>query len=131
MKRIIDFFMNKNSLRKVETELYPDPISSRGEQDLPARARGEIKNDLSLCTGCGDCVTHCPTSCIELVNGPEIDDRPNVEVFNIDFSNCIFCGECVAVCEPESLTQKKKFLLPVEKPSDLKIRFGRRDDADD
>lgn len=124
MNDIFAYFLNRNQVRKVRTELYPDPVSSRGEEDLPSRTRGELVNDLSICTGCGECVSACPTQCIELVNGEKSAyGRPNVEIYNIDFSNCIQCGECVSVCEPQSLKHRRQFVRPQMDIETLKKRF--------
>ncbi len=108
MKPLIDFFLNKDHARKVETELYPDPISSRSVEDLPIRSRGLIANTISTCTGCRDCAQVCPTGCIDI----ETQEQPKsfrlwVSKFDVRISECIFCGLCVDACEPESLTQTK------------------------
>jgi formate hydrogenlyase subunit 6/NADH:ubiquinone oxidoreductase subunit I len=127
-KKVREHFLNRGEIRKVDTEFYPDPVSSRGKDDFPARARGLVFNEIEKCTGCGDCVSVCPTECIELtVELNQRNSRPWVSVYNIDFSQCIFCGLCVEVCEPNSLVQTKEVQAAVFDPKDLLMNFGRGD----
>ena len=125
-KKVIDHFLNRNEIRKIDTEFYPDPVSSRGKDDFPARSRGLVFNEIEKCNGCGECVKTCPTNCIEVKS--EINQRNNrtwVSKFDIDFAKCIFCGLCVEVCEPNSLQQTKEIQASVFDPKDLKMSFGR------
>jgi NADH-quinone oxidoreductase subunit I len=125
-KKVLDHFLNRKEIRKIDTEFYPDPVSSRGKDDFPARARGLVFNEIEKCTGCGDCVRHCPTNCIDLeMKVNERNNRPWVSKFDVDFSSCIFCGLCVEVCEPNSLIQTKEVQAAVYDPKDLKMSFGR------
>ncbi len=127
-KKVWDHFFNRDEIRKIDTEFYPDPVSSRGKDDFPARARGLLFNEIEKCTGCGDCTKVCPTNCIEVETQViERNRRPWVSKFDIDFSKCVFCGYCVEVCEPNSLTQTKEVQPAVFNPADLKTSFGRGD----
>ena len=127
-KRVFEHFFNINETRKVDTEFYPDPVSSRGKDDFPARARGLIFNEIEKCTGCGDCVKVCPTGCISVES--KMNQRNNrawVSKFDIDFANCVFCGLCVEICEPNSLIQTKEVQAAVFEKQDLVTSFGRGD----
>jgi len=126
IKRILEHFFNIKETRKVDTEFYPDPVSSRGKDDFPARARGLIFNEIEKCTACGDCVNICPTHCIEVESRTiSRNNRAWVSKFDIDFSSCIFCGLCVDVCEPNSLVQTKEVQAAVFDVKDYKMSFGR------
>ncbi|MBX7103927.1 MAG: 4Fe-4S dicluster domain-containing protein [Gemmataceae bacterium] len=46
------------------------------------------------CTGCGDCVTVCPTQCLELAGRLPWMPRPK---------DCVSCTLCVAVCPADAL----------------------------
>lgn len=125
-KRVIEHFFNKDEIRKIDTEFYPDPVSSRGKDDFPARARGLVFNEIEKCTGCGDCANICPTQCIAIESQKSArNNRAWVSKFDIDFSNCVFCGLCVEVCEPESLIQTKEVQAAVFDLTDLVATFGR------
>ena len=117
---------NHEEQRRIDTEFYPDPVSSRGKDDFPAKARGLIFNEIEKCTGCGDCVAACPTQCIDLqTEKNEKNGKLRVNLFDIDFANCIFCGACVKVCDPESLVQTKEVQPAVYETKDLVMSFGR------
>ena len=112
--------------RKVVTELYPDPLSSRTPDELPTRSRGFLENDILRCTGCRECERVCPTKCIrvEVESGPK-PGKMWVNTFDIDYSRCLFCGLCTESCEPLSLTHTRKYERAVERLSDLTVSFGR------
>jgi formate hydrogenlyase subunit 6/NADH:ubiquinone oxidoreductase subunit I len=122
------YLFGAGDLRKEVTEQYPDPISSKTEDDLPPRTRGLLNNDISRCTGCRECEKVCPTACItvETQPGPEAS-KAWVSTFDIDFSRCIFCGLCVEVCLPQSLTHTKKYEGAAYHTSEMVARFGRGD----
>lgn len=111
---------------KEVTEQYPDPVSSRGEDDLPPRTRGLLYNDINKCTGCLECQNACPVQCINIEIEPQNDGGKKwVSIFNVDFGRCMFCGICAEVCEPCSLVHTKQFEGAVYELSDLVTAFGR------
>jgi NAD-dependent dihydropyrimidine dehydrogenase PreA subunit len=46
------------------------------------------------CTACGDCVSLCPTACIEMSGTRPWLPRPR---------ECIACGACALVCAADAL----------------------------
>ena len=125
-KKITEHMINRDEIRRIDTEFYPDPVSSRGRDDLPARARGLLFNEIEKCTGCKACEEVCPTKCFTVeTQHNEKSYRLWVSKFDIDFSSCIFCGLCVEVCEPNSLIQTKEIQPAVNGTKNLKMGFGR------
>lgn len=124
--RAIPYVFGTGENRKKVTEQYPDPVSSRTEDDLPAQSRGQLVNDIDRCNACGDCRRICPVECIRIETLPTDDiARPTISVFDIDLGRCLYCGLCVEVCHPGSLTHSKKFEGAVYRSSDLILSFGK------
>lgn len=113
-------------VRREITEQYPDPVSSRTPEDLPARSRGHLFNDIEKCTGCGDCEKVCPVNCISIETemGPD-PQKTWVAVFDIDQSRCVYCGLCTDVCPPQSIVNTHQFEGAVYQLEDLVMSFGR------
>lgn len=54
------------------------------------RPPGIVEDALAACTGCGQCVEHCPASIIGLADGlPALD---------FTLGECTFCGACAEHC---------------------------------
>lgn len=125
---LLPYWLNRNpdELHKEVTEQYPDPVSARTPDDLPARSRGKLVNDVEKCTGCGDCVKVCPVKCIVLETepGPDIG-KEWISAFDVDYSKCLFCGLCAEVCVPQSLVHTKEYELSGRITGDMVGRFGR------
>lgn len=51
---------------------------------------------LELCTGCGNCINHCPQQILEA-------GRLNCPQVNFLKGECSFCGECVNRCDTKAL----------------------------
>lgn len=45
--------------------------------------------DLNKCTGCGRCVTLCPTQAVDFVDEKPVIARPE---------QCTYCGTCEEIC---------------------------------
>ena len=50
-----------------------------------------VRRDEQRCTGCGNCLTHCPTDALS------VPDRRTMKVV-FDSSSCIECLSCLPVC---------------------------------
>jgi ferredoxin len=50
--------------------------------------------NLVRCNGCGLCVDHCPTCCVEMV-----DERPSF----VRPMDCTYCGECESQCPERAI----------------------------
>lgn len=123
---VVPYLFGWGEHRKEVTEQYPDPVSSRTEDDLPVKSRGMLFNDVDACTGCGDCSAVCPANCIRI----EVQDQPAtgkkwVAVYDIDYGRCILCGLCVEVCEPASLKHTKRYEGAHYQREHLFSQFGR------
>jgi formate hydrogenlyase subunit 6/NADH:ubiquinone oxidoreductase subunit I len=122
----VPYLFSAGELRKEVTEQYPDPISSRTADDLPARTRGLLFNDIGRCTGCKECELVCPTQCIGIETEPGADSSKIwVSTFDVDFAKCIFCGLCVEVCLPQSLVHTKQYEGAVYSLTGMVSHFGR------
>ena len=51
--------------------------------------------DLKRCNRCGICVTHCPTSAVEMMGPGPVIVRPE---------DCTYCGTCDAWCPQSAIT---------------------------
>lgn len=109
---------------------------------LVAAGPGTPVLDASLCDGCGDCVSECPTDALSLtpsgVSGLEplvevpvsapgtggIGDDTNAPwVLSISYGGCISCRVCSQVC-PQSAFSLSRDRLPVAAdPSQLMVNY--------
>jgi len=122
---VLPYLFGWSEGRREVTEQYPDPVSSRGDDDLPAKSRGLLYNDNNKCTGCKDCQNVCPSECIEIEVEPGRQaSKKWVSVFNIDYGKCILCGLCVEVCQPQSLMHTKQYEFSRYRPEELIMEFG-------
>lgn len=51
--------------------------------------------NIAVCSGCGDCISVCPTDALAMEGGVAILDRPDL---------CIYCDLCEAVCPVDAVT---------------------------
>lgn len=122
----IPYLFSVGDLRREVTEQYPDPISSKTEDDLPPRTKGFIHNDIDRCTGCGDCKKICPANCIAVETEMGLDPSKKwVSVFDLNFGKCMFCGLCVEACPTNSLTHTRQYEGSVYELNDLVRAFGK------
>lgn len=48
------------------------------------------------CIGCGNCLSECPQSCIDISNIPAV----------IDQNRCLHCGQCIPICPVEAIIHR-------------------------
>jgi NAD-dependent dihydropyrimidine dehydrogenase PreA subunit len=75
------------------------------ERDRPPSADATSAGELAVfqlpildetrCTGCGDCVSVCPVTCLEMSGPLPWLPRP---------ADCVSCAVCAAVCPAEAIT---------------------------
>jgi ech hydrogenase subunit F len=90
----------RNFVGKRATRRYPYVVRPPFEN-----ARGEIYNDIQVCTFCGVCAAKCPSQCIA------VDKK--AATWSCNPSACVYCGVCVESCPSGSLHQKPDYRRPV------------------
>lgn len=68
---------------------------------LPDQFTGRPELISSKCSGCGKCISECPTNAITLVGNKS----------QIDTGRCIFCRNCEIVCETQAVKFTKEYRL--------------------
>ena len=68
---------------------------------------GAPEIDPRKCTGCGKCVTACPTRALTA----EDREAEGKRSFHLFYGSCIFCGLCGPVCPHQAISFKGKFDL--------------------
>jgi formate hydrogenlyase subunit 6/NADH:ubiquinone oxidoreductase subunit I len=72
------------------TERYP-----RTRRPTPNSLRGHLRWSPDDCTGCGLCVTDCPSTALELI---VLDKKARRFVLHYHVDRCTFCAQCVQSC---------------------------------
>ena len=82
-------------------------VSQYPEQRLNTsrRIRGnELIWDRKLCTGCATCAKTCPQGAIDIVTSANlVNNKYEVEKYQVDTGYCIQCGLCVEACPFKAL----------------------------
>ena len=126
LRTTIPYMIGASSSYKEVTEEYPDRVSARMPEDLPARYRGFLHNDIQKCSGCRYCSDVCPIDCIHIETEPGPERNLSwVAVFDIDHARCMFCGLCVEVCPTKSLGHTREYQGSVFRLGDLVQSYGR------
>ena len=73
--------------------------------NMSRRIRGnELIWSRERCTGCGTCAKTCPQGAIEIVTATNlVDNKYDVEKYQVDTGYCIQCGLCVEACPYDAL----------------------------
>jgi NADH-quinone oxidoreductase subunit I len=98
-------------LRRPITVQYPDRVEKRVADTLPARYRGLLEVDMSVCTGCMACERACPIAVIKISTDkdPANPKQRVITQFDIDESKCMFCGLCVEQCPTSAILHTREF----------------------
>lgn len=92
-------------LPQVLKSLFTKPFTRRypkEEAPLPDSFRGEHIYDRKKCIGCGNCVRHCPSNAIKMLENKKVE---------FDLFHCIYCGLCAEVCPVKCIGFEKKLVL--------------------
>ena len=73
--------------------------------NISRRIRGnELIWSREKCTGCATCAKTCPQGAIEIVTATNlVDNKYEVEKYQVDTGYCIQCGLCVEACPFDAL----------------------------
>jgi NAD(P)H-quinone oxidoreductase subunit I len=90
----------RHLLRRPVTVQYPEQRLNPSR-----RMRGnELVWSQEKCTGCGTCAKTCPLGAIEIVTAANlIENKYEVEKYEVDTGYCIQCGLCVEACPYQAL----------------------------
>lgn len=85
-----------------------------GISKAPEGFSGAPEIDEAKCTGCGVCVTQCPTSALQIKD----DEGRNKRTLSLSYADCIFCQLCAA-CPDEAIHFNGAFELAVRTKEEL------------
>jgi L-aspartate semialdehyde sulfurtransferase ferredoxin len=58
--------------------------------------------DEAVCDGCGDCIIHCPTGALALVDDTAVLVNPEA---------CIYCADCESICPVGAISLPYQIVL--------------------
>lgn len=106
---LLRYLRPRESRFKPAVEMYPDKVSGKTPEDMFPRMKGYLANNLSKCTGCGDCVRLCPIQALSLTAESNKDGSLHVKAFSIDLGKCFSCSLCVDNCPVGSITHTREY----------------------
>jgi NADH-quinone oxidoreductase subunit I len=98
---------------KEPVKLYP---RFRGRHLLRRHEDGPYAG-LERCIGCALCAAYCPTQCIYVQAGENIDGVQRspgeryAEIYEINLLRCMFCGYCEEACPTGAIVMHREFAL--------------------
>jgi formate hydrogenlyase subunit 6/NADH:ubiquinone oxidoreductase subunit I len=106
-------YLVKSIFKKSFTINYPNEehLGVEGIVLPTERFKGIHVNDLSKCTGCGECAKICQNEAIKMISKSGASSEEKKMMPMINYGRCCWCGLCVEVCEPESLRFTPEFRL--------------------
>jgi NAD(P)H-quinone oxidoreductase subunit I len=104
------------------TERYP-----RTRRPTPEKLRGHLHWNPDNCTGCGLCVTDCPSAALALI---VLDKKARRFVLHYQVDRCTFCAQCVQSCRHGCLwLAADEWELAALKKDDFEVYFGEEEDV--
>jgi len=90
----------RHLLRHPTVSQYPEQ-----RLNMSRRFRGnELIWSRERCTGCATCAKTCPQGAIEIVTSTnQVNNKYEVEKYEVDTGYCIQCGLCVEACPYDAL----------------------------
>ncbi|MCX6583557.1 MAG: ferredoxin family protein [Candidatus Aminicenantes bacterium] len=70
-------------------------------------AKGYVEISMEGCKGCGLCVVHCPSKCLEL-NTLDTNSYGLHYAYLANEETCIACVNCAIMCPDAAITAYKK-----------------------
>jgi len=80
-------------------------VSKSKEDQMPAK--GYVEISMEGCKGCGLCVVHCPSKCLEL-NTLDTNSYGLHYAYLANEETCIACVNCAIMCPDAAITAYKK-----------------------
>lgn len=111
--------------RRPITIQYPDRTPERVADMLPARTRGLLEVDITVCTGCMACARACPIEVIKISTDkdPTNPKQRVITQFDIDEAKCMYCGLCVEACPTGAISHTREFEATMKAVDNLVFRW--------